>query len=902
MSSTGPVAILVVKDEDIFANLLQHFPMERYELLIATETAEAISTCEMRKPKLMIVPTSLVSEGIIDVLAEVRHEEAMILGVAADEAAAVEARGRHQVFDRVVTIDDDELASTVAEMVEERRQGPRVFLEFPVELDGGEGLVREFSANSLRVETETELTSGAVTSVHIGWGPQPISFRAIVGRVQRDMFLDRNSIVLHVQEKESEARSYLDRLVRGVIELQHMLGSGEAGAGKLRGDKAWELTRRIEGTVRDSKGLVIRESGELAVVADLGREAADQEPTELLSTRYKLDQAVGEWGVGVVRHATHRLLGRPVLLKVLRAELRDDEMARRRLELEARCPVLWAGDNVVDVLDFGSDGEGGLYYSMEALSGETLHEAVSRGQTFSAFEIASLGVHLASALATVHLKGGGHYDLCPQNIFLSRPGGRAVTPVLINMAGREMWGDDPEVTFAQGRDYRPPEEDEAAPAHDVYALAKIMTTRLASGSRAGAAGHQLVNVLSRATATSKVGRFRDAESFRAELLECLPALEVQESADKSRLIEAVPARSSRPPPDFALGQTMVASGVEEEARRPLPNPLLHPSPTPPPAPPSSTGAPIIPPPPPPPGPPAGAGRPPPPPTPPPAESTPTGETLPSRMPSASPRPSATSTPPGGGRTSAVSRPDGQARRPWKVIAGVTFIASGLLIVLLLIVVVWQPWQAGVGGHHQQGSQSAALGGPSKSDQPQGFSIDLGDAGQPRAGGDHAPPDDAAPAADARVATVDADLSGDASGEDGGEEDALIAAAGGDEELTAAQSRRRANLINKARRRIYSGGHEEAVEYLEQAKSIQERGDVYALFAYSFEKRGQYQRSINLLQKAVKLAPGASPFFDQLGDVYIKVDQRTSACEAYERAWRLNRGSKRIKRHLNRHCR
>ena len=54
-------------------------------------------------------------------------------------------------------------------------------LEFPVELgDDGEGLVREFSATSLRVETSLELQGGSVVEVRIGWGEEPMRFQAVV--------------------------------------------------------------------------------------------------------------------------------------------------------------------------------------------------------------------------------------------------------------------------------------------------------------------------------------------------------------------------------------------------------------------------------------------------------------------------------------------------------------------------------------------------------------------------------------------------------------------------------------------------------------------------------------------------------------------------------------------------
>jgi CheY-like chemotaxis protein len=540
MSSPERVVILIVDDERVLADLLQHFPVDRYELVLASGAAEAISICETKGPRLLVVPVEAVEDGLAEVLAEVRHEEALILGVARGDRDRDRWRREKKLFDDVIVLGEpSDLAAAVRTLLAERRQSPRVFLEFPVVLgDGAAGLVREFSGTSLRVETDQDLRGGSVVDVRIGWGPEPLQFKAIVGRIQRALFFAQHSVVLHVQDREVDAKAYLDKLVRGVVELQHILGGEAQGTGKLRGEKAWELTRRVEGTVRDSRGLVVRESGEVAVVSDL--RDTQELFTDSIVTRYDQQEKVGQWGVGNVYRAVHKLLGRHVLLKVLRADLSDDADARLRLELEARCAVIWAGRNVVDVLDFGST-EDEVYYAMEELTGETLRAALARGAAYSALEVATLGIHLASGLTKIHLKGGGHYDLCPENVFLNRPGGSMVRPLLINVAGRECWG-APERTHAVGAAYRPPEAAERPPdpTFDVFALATTLREALDPGEAKSAGRRRLEGALAAATSAAWSQRFPNADAFCGALEDAAALLLLEAPEGQARLVEPPP--------------------------------------------------------------------------------------------------------------------------------------------------------------------------------------------------------------------------------------------------------------------------------------------------------------------------------------------------------------------------
>lgn len=949
------VVILVVQEEEAFGELLQHFPMDDYTLMFAAEPAEALALCEIKTPRLIVVPTAFAGGGLADVLAEVRPAEALILGLAPtrDDVASA-AKGQTGIFDRVVFGGDaQELIGAAKDLLKERRLSPRVNLEFPVHIgEKGEGIVREFSATSLRIETSEQLRSGAIVKVSIGWGPRPLKFEAVVGRVEETMFFGQIAAVLHLHDQESQAKEYLDVLVRRVVELQYLLAGDEADGhqGKLRGTTAWELARRAEKILRDSKGLKIRDSGELVVDAKAAAEAGEVEPgaeagsdDDALESRYKLGEKIDTWGVGDVYKATHRLLERPVLLKRLRPELAGDVNARLRLELEARVAAGFAGKNIVDVLDFGSDGRGGLYYAMESMNGETLAAALERGQAFAPLEIASLGIHLTYALARIHLRGGGHFDLCPQNVYLKRTMGTTVVPVLINVAGPEVWT-QPSPAYTRGADYRPPDAPLSYPGPDcdVYALTMILqeilsvSTHLAGGMKSPGV-EDLLQVLRMAGARDRNERIADAQSLREALAKSLSLLEAESDTELPGHVTQPPPAIGRPRPsqlgsipapdltDSYLEKVMALEGAVPIAglRRPSRTSQMPPSTAPP-----VQGAQSV----------AGTTRRPvtrPAPTPPPM---PVGSLFgqagggesssfqlveddlelvdfaPESLPAPRARAAAASTPPTAPVPGDAAAPVAPAL-PAPAVAPPAprrGRAAGLVAVAVLIAAlaagaaVWQPWRLGDAGIPRT---SVASLGPDAAPPPDASKrLEIGDAQVSNPTGPLAPvvapPDAAPPAESSRDAGADATKvapseAGPAEAPDEGEGDEAEEPEAGVEE-SPAEARR--TLLGKARRRIRRGLYNEALEFLASAAELRNGADIQSLLAEVYEKRGQYRPALVSAKRAVELAPSNARYHDQLGSLLVKQGQRPQACESFRRAATLNPTLSSAKRHIGQYCR
>ncbi|MCS6911987.1 MAG: serine/threonine-protein kinase [Myxococcales bacterium] len=139
--------------------------------------------------------------------------------------------------------------------------------------------------------------------------------------------------------------------------------------------------------------------------------------------KYRLTTKLGEGGMGVVFVAVHEKLGREVAFKVLKKEFASTEEVAVRFQHEAEAVTRIGHQNIVAVYDFGRLPDGGLYYVMEKVQGETLTRRM-RQMPLSESEIRDIFLQLLSALAAAHNLGIVHRDLKPDNIILvDRPPG-----------------------------------------------------------------------------------------------------------------------------------------------------------------------------------------------------------------------------------------------------------------------------------------------------------------------------------------------------------------------------------------------------------------------------------------------------------------------------------------------
>ena len=223
-----------------------------------------------------------------------------------------------------------------------------------------------------------------------------------------------------------------------------------------------------------------------ATVDDLKSGPADPLLGLVLDDKYRLDERLGEGGMGTVYHATHLLIERPVAVKVLNPRLIADEAAKERFRREARAAGRLQHSNAVAVTDFGETREGVVYLVMELLEGRPLREVLARDAPLDAARAVSLMLQISAAVEAAHQAGIIHRDLKPGNIFLVlRPDSPYIVKVLdfgIAKIAADEEGNLIDTLTGTGvmvgtPRYMSPEQCDGAtltPASDVYSLGVIL--------------------------------------------------------------------------------------------------------------------------------------------------------------------------------------------------------------------------------------------------------------------------------------------------------------------------------------------------------------------------------------------------------------------------------------------
>ena len=139
-----------------------------------------------------------------------------------------------------------------------------------------------------------------------------------------------------------------------------------------------------------------------------------------------LGAALGEGGMGAVVQGEDTALDRPIAAKMLRDDLRKNEILLGRFVHEARLTASLEHPNIIPVHALAWRADTGPFFTMKLAEGHTLLSHLRRvkdhltGDTLD--DVVGMLVKLCDALELAHARGVAHCDLKAANILLGRYG------------------------------------------------------------------------------------------------------------------------------------------------------------------------------------------------------------------------------------------------------------------------------------------------------------------------------------------------------------------------------------------------------------------------------------------------------------------------------------------------
>lgn len=135
---------------------------------------------------------------------------------------------------------------------------------------------------------------------------------------------------------------------------------------------------------------------------------------------YRIQELIGEGGMGAVYRALDERLDRVVAIKTLLVQHAAEPDLVQRMYIEARSASALSHPNICTIFDVG-EWEGRPYIVMEYLEGDSLRSRIN-SRPLPLEELLKIGIQLSAALEAAHAKRIIHRDVKPGNLFLTTAG------------------------------------------------------------------------------------------------------------------------------------------------------------------------------------------------------------------------------------------------------------------------------------------------------------------------------------------------------------------------------------------------------------------------------------------------------------------------------------------------
>lgn len=165
---------------------------------------------------------------------------------------------------------------------------------------------------------------------------------------------------------------------------------------------------------REDAATILVQSGEAVSVDELPAELRDH-------PRYRIVELIGRGGMGNVYRAEHRLMNRPVAIKLINSQLIRQPNAVERFRREVQAAAKLTHPNIVTAYDAEQAGDV-HFLVMEFVEGTDLASVVKQRGPMSVAEACECIRQAAEGLQHAHEKGMVHRDIKPHNLMLSAEG------------------------------------------------------------------------------------------------------------------------------------------------------------------------------------------------------------------------------------------------------------------------------------------------------------------------------------------------------------------------------------------------------------------------------------------------------------------------------------------------